>query len=252
MTMNIIKQKLKKTVSSTMRLIPRRIQYRFFRVNVNLKNTSNSAVFDKIYKKGIWGKNASGDPISGSGSHADEIIQPYISEVSKFLLDIKPSVVVDLGCGDFNVGRNFINLCEKYLACDVSNEILNRNRNNFSQLKNVNFCSMDLTSDHLPIGDVCFVRQVLQHLSNDDIKRFVGKLNSQKPYKYLVITEHLPLSHNFEPNVDKNTGADIRLTHDSGVVLHSEPFNLDASETIDLLNINEGNGRIKTTIYKFY
>ena len=93
---------------------------------------------------------------------------------------------------------------------------------------------------------------MLQHLSNNDIKKFVVKLNSQKPYKYLVLTEHLPLSNNFKPNVDKNTGADTRLSYNSGVVLHDEPFSLDALETIDLLEINEGNGRIKTTIYKFW
>ena len=234
-----------------MRLISRRSFHQFFRVKDKLKNTSNGEVFNKIYKKGIWGKNAFGEPISGSGSHAKEIIQPYISEVSKFLLDIKPSIVVDLGCGDFNVGKNFINLCEKYLACDVSSEILNRNKDNFSQLKNVEFRLVDLAFDYLRIGDVCFVRQLLQHLSNNDIEKFITKLNSQKPYKYLVLTEHLPLSDNFNPNVDKNTGADIRLSHKSGVVLHSEPFYLRALETIDFLEINEGDGRIKTTIYKF-
>lgn len=251
LTMNIIKQKLKKTISSKMRLIPRRIQYRFFGVNDNFKNMPNNEVFNKIYKKGIWGKDAYGDPISGSGSHANEIIQPYISEVSKFLLEIKPSIVVDLGCGDFNVGKNFINMCEKYLASDVSSEILDRNKDKFSHLKNVDFSLLDLTSDYLPIGDVCFVRQVLQHLSNDHIKKFANKLNSQKPYKYLVLTEHLPLSEKFKPNVDKNTGADTRLSYNSGVVLHNEPFGLDALEAIDLLEINEGAGRIKTTIYKF-
>ena len=231
----------------------RQFHYRLLKVkgDKEFKNLSNSEIFNKIYSEGIWGKNEYGQSVSGSGSYTNEIIQPYISEISKFLLDIKPSILVDLGCGDFNVGKNFINLCEKYIACDVSSEILNRNKENFSKLKNVNFSLLDLTSDHLPNGDVCFVRQVLQHLTNDDIKKFVNKLNYQKPYKYLVITEHLPLSDKFKPNIDKYSGSEIRLMVNSGVVLHSKPFNLNYSEISNLLEVNELGGRIKTTICKF-
>lgn len=235
--MNIIKVLLKK--------------FGFFGVDHNLKGMLNSEIFNKIYNEGIWGKKENGESTSGGGSHINEIIQPYISKVSKFLLDIKPSIVVDLGCGDFNIGKNFVNLCEKYLACDVSSKILNRNKENFSQLKNVDFNLLDLTSDNLPKGDVCFVRQVLQHLSNNDIKKFVDKLNTEKPYKYLVLTEHIPMSNNFKPNVDKNSGAHTRLLFNSGVVLHSKPFNLDVLETADLLEVFDSSGRIKTTIYKF-
>ncbi len=259
--MSIVKNLLKKIIPLKVRVMRyrilsmlRRIQYQVFGLENNFKNMSNSEVFNKIYKEGIWGKNEDGDSTSGSGSYTNEIIQPYISEVSKFLLDIKPSIVVDLGCGDFNIGKNFVNLCEKYIACDVSSEILNRNKDNFSPLKNVDFNLLDLTSDYLPKGDVCFVRQVLQHLSNTDIKNFVNNLNSQKPYKYLVITEHLPMSDNFKANVDKERGANIRLFHlydSSGVVLHKEPFNLDALKTFDLLEVNVFDGRIKTTVYEF-
>lgn len=56
---------------------------------------------------------------------------------------------------------------------------------------------------------------------------------------------------NFKPNVDKNRGANIRLLHNSGVILHEEPCNLGALKIIDLLEVKEGDGRIKTTIYKF-
>lgn len=84
-----------------------------------------------------------GEPTSGSGSHLDEIIEPYISLVTKFLLEKNPSVVVDLGCGDFNVGKNFVDLCDLYVACDVSSKILKRNKNKFSNIKNVEFHHLD-------------------------------------------------------------------------------------------------------------
>lgn len=158
-----------------MQTMLRRIQCQFFGVDNNFRNMPNGEVFNIIYNEGMWGTNANGEATGGSGSHTNKIIQPYISKVSKSLLDIKPSIVVDLGCNDFNVGKDFIDLCQKYLAFDVSSEILNRFKDNFSHLKNVDFNLLDLTEDHLPKGDFCSVRQVLQHLSNSDIKNFVGK-----------------------------------------------------------------------------
>ena len=215
------------------------------------KNMSNGEIFNKIYKEGRWGENKIGDSISGIGSHDDVVIKPYIFKVSKFLLDIKPSIIVDLGCGDFNIGKNFVNKCEKYIACDVSSEILDRNKEVFSSFKNVDFKLLDLSSNNLPKGDICFVRQVLQHLSNSDINSFVSNLNANKPYKYLVVTEHLPIVDNFVANIDKNTGPGTRIWLNSGVVLHKKPFYLKALKISDLLQVNQFGGRIKTTIYQF-
>ncbi|BBM89279.1 hypothetical protein COTS27_00975 [Spirochaetota bacterium] len=248
----MIKKVLKK-------IIPPRIQQKLgqakmFRIGNNFKNMTNAYVFDKIYNKGTWGKNIDGISTSGIGSHTKEIIHPYITQISNFLLEKKPSIIVDLGCGDFNIGSNFVSFTDKYIACDVSNVILSRNRDKFSSLTNVEFKLLDLSKDYLPKGDICFVRQVLQHLSNADIKTFVENLNSNKPYKYLVVTEHLPNSDDFDANLDIETGPDIRLIVDSGVVLHKAPFNLDVSNISELLEVVEGiegGGRVKTTMYEF-
>lgn len=248
---NLLKNIIPSKVRTKLRLFPLYFKARLFGVDTAFENMENGDVFNKIYKEGVWGKDFNGDPISGGGSHVDEIIKPYILEVSKFLLKIKPSKIVDLGCGDFNIGKNFVDKCEKYIACDVSSEILNRNKNKFTQLKNVDFNLLDLASDYLPKGDVCFVRAVLQHLSNSDIKNFVNKLNSQKHYKYLVLTEKLPNSNNFKANVDKKTGAHTRKSLNSGVVLHKEPFLLDAKKSFDLLEVKGTDGRIKTIVYEF-
>jgi hypothetical protein len=245
------KEFAKKIIPIQIRSIIRRIEYKIFKVDNEFRNMSNSEIFDKIYKEGTWGKNIEGNPSSGSGSYKSYIIQPYIAKVSNFLLEKKPSVIVDLGCGDFNIGKNFVNYSKKYIACDVSKEILARNKKSFSALKNVDFNFLDLSRDCLPMGDVCIVRQVLQHLSNSDIEGFVDKLNTSKPYKYLLLTEHLPSNDNFKVNLDKRGGANIRMVLNSGVVLHKEPFNLIASNFYELLEVNEYGGRIKTIVYEF-
>ena len=73
------------------------------------------------------------------------------------------------------------------------------------------FRKVNLAEDELPVGDIAFGRQVLQHLSNREIVHFAEKLNLTKPYKYIVITEHLPFSSNFIPNVDKPSGPNNRV-----------------------------------------
>ena len=95
----------KKIIPTNVRLLIRRVQCQVFGFENDFKNMSNTQVFNKIYKEGIWGTNEDGESLSGRGSHTNEIIQPYISEVSKFLLDVKPQIVVDLGCGDFHIGK---------------------------------------------------------------------------------------------------------------------------------------------------
>ena len=205
----------------------------------------NADIFNEIYKKGYWANTG-----SGSGSHNPEIIEPYIIKVREFLTKIKPITIVDLGCGDFNVGKNFVDLTQNYIACDISSVILDRNKTNFSNFNNVNFKLLDLCNDQLPDGDVCFVRQVLQHLSNKDIINFIEKLNINKQYKYLILTEHLPLGRNFKVNLDILTGQHTRISNGSGVVLHKQPFNLDYESITELIKVLLPNGEVKTTLYK--
>jgi hypothetical protein len=108
---------------------------------------------------------------------------------------------------------------------------------------------LDLTSDRLPEGDIVFVRQVLQHLSNRKIAREAKKLRSR--YKYLVLTEHLPGTQDFVHNLDKRVGPDIRIAMESGVVLTSPPFNLKPRNERKLCQVPEFGGFIVTTLYQF-
>ena len=108
-------------------------------------------------------------------------------------------------------------------AVDIFNELIDFNKKKYKHL-NVDFRVLDITSEELPSGEVCLVRQVLQHLSNESIMNFVNLAKDK--YKYLIITEHFPTSKNFIANIDKPTGFDIRFYDNSAVVLTKSPFNL--------------------------
>ena len=81
-------------------------------------------------------------------------------------------VVIDYGCGDFNVGKNFINEVKTYYAYDVVDNLIKYNKKKF-KFKNLHFKKKDITKDNIIAVDVIFVRQVLQHLSNRDIEKFL-------------------------------------------------------------------------------
>ncbi|MEY4400780.1 MAG: putative methyltransferase [Actinomycetota bacterium] len=151
-------------------------------------------------------------------------VAPYVTAVSKFVegLSWTPSVV-DMGCGDFNVGSRIRQHFGKYIACDVAPEVLTENRSRFADL-DVDFRQFDMINDEFPEADICIIRQVLQHLSNADIMRVVKKLNR---YQILILTEPLPKTE-FTPNLDQPTGVSSRLARgiSSGVVLTEPPFSL--------------------------
>lgn len=250
----MIKKILKKIIPVSFRHKIRALQYKLFGVDRGYKHLSAEDVFDDIYNEGIWGKDEQMNSTSGTGSHKEEIVGPYVDVVKKIIAENNINSVADLGCGDFAVGALLIDYCNIYNAYDVSKVILDRNRIKYRS-PNLKFEKLDLSKDILPDADIAFVRQVLQHLSNESIKSFVDKLNNSKNFKYLVITEHIPSNANFEPNKNKPSGPNIRIAINSGVILHKEPFNLKFKTMENVLSINEDTGGfnavIQTTLYKF-
>jgi SAM-dependent methyltransferase len=218
------------------------------RRRAEFEGLSTEEVFTKIYTDGVWGvdRDRSQPFFSGSGSHDGPIVEQYIDAVSKFLarLPAKPNVV-DLGCGDFHVGAQLRPLCHRYTACDIVAPLIEFNRQKYREL-DVDFRVLDLSKDALPVGDIVFIRQVLQHLSNAHILRALPQLAN---YKYVVVSEHLPAAPNFVPNLDKPAGADIRLDIASGVVLTQPPFNLAVKDEHILCEVQEFNGVIRTIVY---
>ena len=207
-------------------------------------------VFTKIYQEGHWGKSPNPEKpfFSGIGSHDEKIVDVYIESVRSFIrsLGFKPSVV-DLGCGDFNVGSKLVDMCQSYMGFDIVESLINFNKSIYKS-PNITFKNVDITADELPAADLVIVRQVFQHLSNKSIEKCLQKILGS--YKYLILTEHLPLSAKFTENLDKPTGRCIRLDIGSGVVLTSAPFLLRPKEELILSEAPERNGIIRTTLYR--
>lgn len=202
---------------------------------------------EQIYEKNLWGGEGS-DFYSGLGSHHPEFTAPYIRTVRSFLSSFEnPPVVCDLGCGDFNIGKELVEHTAKYIGVDIVEELIDRNKEQFGSAK-IAFHCLDLAKEPLPTGDCAILRNVLQHLSNEEIQAIIKKLNA---YTYLLLTEHVPEGE-FTPNKDIISGQGIRLKKKSGVRLTAPPFNMIVKEEKQLLSIpyKEGGGRVVTTLYR--
>jgi len=200
--------------------------------------------FSEIYKQKAWGE--SGDTFfSGSGSEGS-LAAEYARMVGSFIAENHIKFVVDLGCGDMRVSEQFITPEIAYVGCDVVPDIIEYHRQN-STLTNADFRCLNIIEDDLPDGDLCLIRQVLQHLSNDEICRILAK--AQK-FPYVIVTEHYPADGGLkEPNLDIPHGPGVRLQFDSAVVLDQPPFNVTDLELLLDLEAERGT-RIKSFLIK--
>lgn len=233
--------------------------YRRLRHLVELRRARDMTaeeVFTEIYNKKRWAGHASEAFSSGSGSITEDLVSPYIAAVRDLVgcESDRSLVFVDLGCGDFRVGRRLVPLCARYIGVDVVRPLVDQHRAAHTTAT-VSFVHLDITKDELPDGDVCFVRQVFQHLSNEQILAVLGKLEK---YPWVFITEHYPSdSPRVVPNRDKVHGHDTRAHYNSGVYLTEPPFGLSRTALTRVVQVpgagmpqGHDPGVIRTFLYR--
>ena len=203
-------------------------------------------VMKQIYDQSLWGGKEF-DFYSGIGSHDPMMVNIYVKTVTDFLKSNDHKMTIcDIGCGDFNIGQHIFKYSKKYFAIDIVEELIERNKIKF-KTKNLEFLCLDIANDVLPKADVIIIRQVLQHLSNNEIQQILNRL---KTCKYIILTEHLPVG-DFIPNTNKIASQGIRLKQQSGVDILSAPFNFQVKKE-DVLNeiiLKNGSGKIKTSLF---
>lgn len=126
--------------------------------------------FSRIYDTHEWG----GTSRSGPGSDP-ALLGPYTQLLRALLARPDVSSVVDIGCGDWAISRTIDWTGVQYTGVDVVPQLIAHLNATFAR-DNVKFICADLTTDDLPSGDLCIVKDALQHLSNDSVSRFLRVL----------------------------------------------------------------------------
>ncbi len=186
---------------------------------------SRSEVFDKVYAVGAWGgKFAEGAGSSGSGSNGRYAAE-YCALMGDLLRVNRVTSVADLGCGDFKIGRVLAEMVARYTGVDIAGSVIDWNSRIYSN-EHIRFVRADVVSDSLPPAGAALVRQVLQHLSNNEIQAALE--NILRTYRLAFVTEHVYIGPDSVPNRDIPHGPGTRVPFRSGVFVGEPPFNLSA------------------------
>ena len=136
---------------------------------------TREATFATIYSDRQWvGPSVDQAFFSGTGS-LPENFGPYVKLVSEYIAQHQIRSVLDLGCGDYQVSRALDLHGGSYLGVDIVSSLVAYNTRHFGSAQ-VHFTRRDVVHDALPPADLCLVRQVTQHLSNDDIHTLLPRL----------------------------------------------------------------------------
>ena len=184
------------------------------------------AVFSSIYSNNKWG--GTGEAFSGTGSRGAPASE-YVSFVKGFIQDHAIRSVVDIGCGDYFIGRQIAEDVEHYVGIDVVQSLIDDHSQRYGDEAH-SFVCLDVASEPIPMGDLCLIRQVLQHMSN---RQIAGVLEKVRAFKYALVTEHYAHDDDFKaPNLNKAMGTSTRLSIGSMVAIDQPPYNMKCEEVL--------------------
>lgn len=217
-----------------------------FRDKIKYGKKSRKQTFEYIYMNNKWGRlNSETEFYSGPGSHDERYVNPYCELIKNFISEHNIMKVCDIGCGDFNVASKWINEYIQYEGVDIVQSLIDHHNKKYGN-DHIHFQCLDIVDDELPDAQLCLVRQVLQHLSNEEISLFLKKINK---YRYVIITESVTSkSYAKKYNTDKVHGSGIRVYNQSGLYFDEEPFNLKVKILLEIPCDGKRKNEVITTV----
>lgn len=174
-----------------------------------------TAAFSRIYNGGEWlcGSEAQ----SGLGSRR-ETTKEFCDFLETFLRDRRITSIVDAGCGHWPSGyQRFMDWQGvHYHGVDVVRRVVEENVAYFQQpshlesygLTSATFSAGDVTAE-LPVGDVLLVKDVLMHLPNYAVHRFLRNSIYAAMPRYrmvLLVQNEVPRAVNLRQMIDIEPG----------------------------------------------
>ena len=157
----------------------------YFAINFVNRQPSLTNTFNRIYAEGGWGKEVTGKGTSGSGSTL-EITREYRAYVEDFMKKHAVRSVIDAGCGDWSFSSAMDWGDASYLGIDIASDVITAVRKKHEKGK-IKFQVGDITED-LPAADLLISKDVLQHLSNELIHKFINNNLRKGKYKWVILT----------------------------------------------------------------
>jgi len=165
------------------------------------------SIFTNVYETHEWGTNNKTEynGSSGGGSEINFNKNSYVPFLRNLIIDNTINTIVDLGCGDFRCGHIlYDDLDITYTGYDAYKKVIDYNSTQYP-LPKYTFTHLDFCNNKESIvgGDLCILKDVLQHWSLDNIYNFLDYLVEQKKFKYIVICN---CDYQTQDNTDIQTG----------------------------------------------
>jgi hypothetical protein len=141
--------------------------------------------FNRIYSEGVWGRDVAGKGTSGSGSTL-EITREYRVYLQEFLKTHHVVSIVDAGCGDWGFSSTIDWADASYLGVDIASDVIGAVRKKYEKGR-ITFRVGDITED-LPAADLLISKDVLQHLPNALVQKFIRNNLKRGKYKWALLT----------------------------------------------------------------
>ena len=168
--------------------------------------------FSDIYEENLWASNESRSG-PGSEAHMTLSLRQLLPEV---IAKYQIKKMLDIPCGDYSWMKEVIDKSNvEYMGVDIVDSLIN-DLKHFYGRPNINFCVGDMRNMVLPQVDLVVSRDILFHLSYQDISKYLDNFLKSKS-KYLLTTSYHS-SFKFK-NINIVSG-DFRLLN-----LFEEPFN---------------------------
>lgn len=149
-------------------------------------------IFTDIYARKAWGDGSGGGSVHSG---------PYIEHVNALIRKHRPKTILDIGCGDMVVASKLDLMGAKYIGWDAA---ANCGSKPFLRAGYHIEYSKDALTDELPQADMVLCKEVMQHLSNDDVWALVTRM---VPHKVCVICNAYDDTHSpIKRNGDTHTG----------------------------------------------
>jgi SAM-dependent methyltransferase len=157
----------------------------FFALHAVDRQAPLTQTFNRIYTEGVWGRDAAGEGTSGTGSTL-EITRQYRAYLQDFLKTHRVTSVVDAGCGDWTFSSTIDWADASYLGVDIASDVIEAVRRKHEKGR-ITFQVGDITED-LPAADLLISKDVLQHLSNELVHKFIRNNLTTGKYKWVLLT----------------------------------------------------------------
>jgi SAM-dependent methyltransferase len=123
--------------------------------------------------------------VSGTGSTL-EITREYRAYVEAFIKTHAVKSIVDAGCGDWTFSSAMDWGDANYLGVDIASDVIDTVRKKYERGR-IRFQVGDITEE-LPAADLLISKDVLQHLSNELVQKFIRNNLRPGKYKWVILT----------------------------------------------------------------